>query len=208
MVGEMQKVLCHKDWQQIVVDEKGNIAIVEPAPQYGLDFTCLKEMFYSCGYRIVRDYAAFDLAASFAGKSVAEFESELRRRAALRAVRRAEIKESKKQWAKHVEHMSDMVIKIDTVNMFETGFNVWLLLNSRYTFREQKEYVQRRHKDILKYIHVELRQTKRRAQKKVAELWAFIDLVSVTLTRENIVEYKFEIKDKIRSILEECGENT
>lgn len=208
MEREKQKVLCHKDWQQIVVDKEGNIAVVEPAPQYGWDFTCLKEMFYSCGYRLVRDYAAFDLAASFAGKSVVEFESELRRRAALRAVRRAEIKESKKQWAKHVEHMSDIVIKIDAVDMFETGFNVWLLLNSRYTFREQREYVQRRHKDILKYIHEELCQTKKRAQKKAAELWAFVDLVSVTLTRENVVEYKFEIKEKIRSILEECEENT
>ncbi|NCE65096.1 hypothetical protein D1159_11045 [Pseudoflavonifractor sp. 524-17] len=193
--------LCQTWDQQIFVDEHGMIRVKELENQLQSDYEPLMDMFYSAGYKLVVDYVAFDLALSFVGQSIANFEAELRRRAAKSAAERKKRSEKQKKWADHVDDMSNIVIGIESIDLFETGFHIWLLLNTQYPYQQQRAYVQERHKDIVCFINHELQSAWRRVWQKVAALIPFSELVSVTVTRQNTVQYTYELKEGIQEIL-------
>ena len=193
--------LCQRWNQQIFVDESGIIKVKEQELQLSADFEPLMDMFYSAGYKFVVDNAAFDLALSFEGQNIVDFEAELRRRAVKSADARERRNEGRKKWAAHVDDMSNMVIGIESVDLFETGFHIWLLLNTQHTYQQQRDYVRNRHEDIVIFVNHELQNAWRRAWQKAARLMPFANLVSVTVTRQNTVQYTYELKERIQEIL-------
>lgn len=99
--------------------------------------------------------------------------------------------------------MTNLVIGIDSIDFFEAGFHVWVLLNSHYPYQEQSKYIKSRHREIVRFIQEELRRSRKSAEKKAVELLPFSKLTEVTLTRRNIVQYTFEIKEGIQEVLKE-----
>ncbi len=198
--------LCQKDHQRLLVDEKGTMVIEEHAPPPFLDLRPLLEVFYSCGYKFVSDNMAIDLAFSFVGKNISEFKAELRMRAQKSTAAREKRSKSRKDWADHVKRMSNMIIGIESVDLFETGFNVWLMLNTQYSYQHQRSYVQNRHKDILYFMGSELQHSSKRVWRQSSKLMAFAELISVTLTKQNVVQYTYELKEGIQEILKDSPE--
>ena len=193
--------LCQRWDKQIFVDESGIIKVRELEFQLSSDYEPLMDMFYSAGYKFVVDNAAFDLALSFEGQNIVDFEAELRRRAVKSAAARERRNEGRKKWADHVEDMSNMVIGIESIDLFETGFHIWLLLNTQHTYQQQRDYVRERHEAIMLFVNHELQNARRRVWQKAARLMPFANLVSVTITRQNTVQYTYELKNRIQEIL-------
>lgn len=193
--------LCKRWNQQIFVDESGIMKVREQAFQLESDYEPLVNMFYICGYKFVTENTAFDLALSFVGQNISDFEAELRRRAVKSTAARAKRNEERKKWADHVDGMSNMIIGIESIDLFETGFHIWLLLNTQYSYRQQTNYVRERHEDIVCFIDNELQNARKRDWRKSARLMSFANLVSVTVTRQNTVQYTYELKEGIQEIL-------
>lgn len=117
------------------------------------------------------------------------------------AAAREKRSEGRKKWAGHVEDMSNMVIGIESIDLFETGFHIWLLLNTQHTYQQQRDYVRERHEDIMLFVDHELQNARRRVWQKATRLMPFANLVSVTVTRQNAVQYTYELKNGIQEIL-------
>ena len=135
------------------------------------------------------------------GRNIDDFKAELRRRAVKSAAAREKRSEGRKKWAGHVEDMSNMVIGIESIDLFETGFHIWLLLNTQHTYQQQRDYVRERHEDIMLFVDHELQNARRRVWQKATRLMPFANLVSVTVTRQNAVQYTYELKNGIQEIL-------
>ena len=200
--------LCQINNRRMLVDENGIIVVVEEhTPVLALELGPLFDLFYSCGYKFVYDNMAVELALSFVGKNIAEFKTELRRRAQKSADARQKRNQSRRDWAEQVDHMSNMVIGIESIDIFETGFHVWLLLNSQCPYPQQRDYIRDRHRDIIRFINNKLQSAKRQVWKKAAGLMPFAALMSVTLTKQNTVQYTYELKQEIQEVLKDSSKD-
>ena len=65
------------------------------------------------------------------------------------------------------------------------------------------EQIYQKPSSIVRFIQEELRRSRKSAEKKAVELLPFSKLTEVTLTRRNIVQYTFEIKEGIQEVLKE-----
>ena len=192
-----RKVLLQEGYIQVFVDEKGIISREEHSHDFGYSYQPLIDFFLAHGYKFVREQAAQDAILPFVGRPITEFEEELCKRAKRGEVARKRRSEDRGKWKAHVHTMTNLVIGI------EAGFHVWVLLNSHYPYQEQSKYIKSRHREIVRFIQEELRRSRKSAEKKAVELLPFSKLTEVTLTRRNIVQYTFEIKEGIQEVLKE-----
>ena len=198
-----RKVLWQEGYIQVFVDEKGIISREEHFHDFGYSYQPLIDFFLAHGYKFVREQAAQDAILPFVGRPITEFEEELCKRAKRGEVARKRRSEDRGKWKAHVHTMTNLVIGIDSIDFFEAGFHVWVLLNSHYPYQEQSKYIKSRHREIVRFIQEELRRSRKSAEKKAVELLPFSKLTEVTLTRRNIVQYTFEIKEGIQEVLKE-----
>lgn len=198
-----RKVLWQEGYIQVFVDEKGIISREEHSHDFGYSYQPLIDFFLAHGYKFVREQAAQDAILPFVGRPITEFEEELCKRAKRGEVARRRRSEDRGKWKAHVHTMTNLVIGIDSIDFFEAGFHVWVLLNSHYPYQEQSKYIKSRHREIVRFIQEELRRSRKSAEKKAVELLPFSKLTEVTLTRRNIVQYTFEIKEGIQEVLKE-----
>ena len=198
-----RKVLWQEGYIQVFVDEKGLISREEHSHDFGYSYQPLIDFFLAHGYKFVREQAAQDAILPFVGRPITEFEEELCKRAKRGEVARKRRSEDRGKWKAHVHTMTNLVIGIDSIDFFEAGFHVWVLLNSHYPYQEQSKYIKSRHREIVRFIQEELRRSRKSAEKKAVELLPFSKLTEVTLTRRNIVQYTFEIKEGIQEVLKE-----
>jgi hypothetical protein len=198
-----RKVLWQEGYIQVFVDEKGIISREEHSHDFGYSYQPLIDFFLAHGYKFVREQAAQDAILPFVGRPITEFEEELCKRAKRGEVARKRRSEDRGKWKAHVHTMTNLVIGIDSIDFFEAGFHVWVLLNSHYPYQEQSKYIKSRHREIVRFIQEELRRSRKSAEKKAVELLPFSKLTEVTLTRRNIVQYTFEIKEGIQEVLKE-----
>lgn len=198
-----RKVLWQEGYIQVFVDEKGIISREEHSHDFGYSYQPLIDFFLAHGYKFVREQAAQDAIFPFVGRPITEFEEELCKRAKRGEVARKRRSEDRGKWKAHVHTMTNLVIGIDSIDFFEAGFHVWVLLNSHYPYQEQSKYIKSRHREIVRFIQEELRRSRKSAEKKAVELLPFSKLTEVTLTRRNIVQYTFEIKEGIQEVLKE-----
>lgn len=205
---DSENFLCQIDSRRMLIDENGIIVVEEHTPVLAWEFGPLFDLFYSCGYKFVYDHKAVELALSFVGKNITEFQAELRRRAQKSADARQKRNQSRRDWAEQVDHMSNMVIGIESIDIFETGFHVWLLLNSQCPYPQQRDYIRDRHRDIIRFINKKLQSARRQTWKKAAGLMPFAALISVTLTKQNTVQYTYELKQKIQEVLKDSSKDS
>lgn len=198
-----RKVLWQEGYIQVFVDEKGIISREEHSHDFGYSYQPLIDFFLAHGYKFVREQAAQDAILPFVGRPITEFEEELCKRAKRGEVARKRRSEDRGKWKAHVHTMTNLVIGIDSIDFFEAGFHVWVLLNSHYPYQEQSKNIKSRHREIVRFIQEELRRSRKSAEKKAVELLPFSKLTEVTLTRRNIVQYTFEIKEGIQEVLKE-----
>ena len=198
-----RKVLWQEGYIQVFVDEKGIISREEHSHDFGYSYQPLIDFFLAHGYKFVREQAAQDAILPFVGRPITEFEEELCKRAKRGEVARKRRSEDRGKWKAHVHTMTNLVIGIDSIDFFEAGFHVWVLLNSHYPYQEQSKYIKSRLREIVRFIQEELRRSRKSAEKKAVELLPFSKLTEVTLTRRNIVQYTFEIKEGIQEVLKE-----
>lgn len=198
-----RKVLWQEGYIQVFVDEKGIISREEHSHDFGYSYQPLIDFFLAHGYKFVREQAAQDAILPFVGRPITEFEEELCKRAKRGEAARKRRSEDRGKWKAHVHTMTNLVIGIDSIDFFEAGFHVWVLLNSHYPYQEQSKYIKSRHREIVRFIQEELRRSRKSAEKKAVELLPFSKLTEVTLTRRNIVQYTFEIKEGIQEVLKE-----
>lgn len=198
-----RKVLWQEGYIQVFVDEKGIISREEHSHDFGYSYQPLIDFFLAHGYKFVREQAAQDAILPFVGRPITEFEEELCKRAKRGEVARKRRSEDRGKWKAHVHTMTNLVIGIDSIDFFEAGFHVWVLLNSHYPYQEQSKHIKSRHREIVRFIQEELRRSRKSAEKKAVELLPFSKLTEVTLTRRNIVQYTFEIKEGIQEVLKE-----
>lgn len=198
-----RNVLWQEGYIQVFVDEKGIISREEHSHDFGYSYQPLIDFFLAHGYKFVREQAAQDAILPFVGRPITEFEEELCKRAKRGEVARKRRSEDRGKWKAHVHTMTNLVIGIDSIDFFEAGFHVWVLLNSHYPYQEQSKYIKSHHREIVRFIQEELRRSRKSAEKKAVELLPFSKLTEVTLTRRNIVQYTFEIKEGIQEVLKE-----
>ena len=198
-----RNVLWQEGYIQVFVDEKGIISREEHSHDFGYSYQPLIDFFLAHGYKFVREQAAQDAILPFVGRPITEFEEELCKRAKRGEAARKRRSEDRGKWKAHVHTMTNLVIGIDSIDFFEAGFHVWVLLNSHYPYQEQSKYIKSRHREIVRFIQEELRRSRKSAEKKAVELLPFSKLTEVTLTRRNIVQYTFEIKEGIQEVLKE-----
>lgn len=198
-----RKVLWQEGYIQVFVDEKGIISREEHSHDFGYSYQPLIDFFLAHGYKFVREQAAQDAILPFVERPITEFEEELCKRAKRGEAARKRRSEDRGKWKAHVHTMTNLVIGIDSIDFFEAGFHVWVLLNSHYPYQEQSKYIKSRHREIVRFIQEELRRSRKSAEKKAVELLPFSKLTEVTLTRRNIVQYTYEIKEGIQEVLKE-----
>ena len=145
-----RKVLWQEGYIQVFVDEKGIISREEHSHDFGYSYQPLIDFFLAHGYKFVREQAAQDAILPFVGRPITEFEEELCKRAKRGEVARKRRSEDRGKWKAHVHTMTNLVIGIDSIDFFEAGFHVWVLLNSHYPYQEQSKYIKSRHREIVK----------------------------------------------------------
>ena len=164
------------------------------------DKLVLKELLRSCGYRGLNYYAQCrKLVFSYDGKNIEELKAELKRRALLNESRR-EIREGRRQaWNKQMAELGGFMIGITDIDSYDRGFAVWISLNTRYSFDQQKKFVQSRRENIIAFVEEELPQKKRLKQQ--ADLLPFCHVAEIIVTRQNAVVVKYELKPEIQELL-------
>lgn len=139
---------------------------------------------------------------SFIGKNVSELEAELSRRAERNAKHRRHRAEAESFWREQLERHGDVLLSVDTkeIDTFNTGVNIYVLLNSRYAFTDQCNYVKTNKKDCVQFIFEVLR---KKRKNKILDLLNFCKITRVVVTRSNEACFTFELKDEIQKILQD-----
>lgn len=109
------------------------------------------------------------------------------------------------RWNKHDSGFNRLVIGFNyrSIKYYESGVNIWVTLNSHYSYEKQVRMVQEKKEGIVKYIIEEISIREGKVYKKALSIIKCSNLDSMTVTRRNELCITFELKDKIKSILEE-----
>ncbi|MDE6041821.1 MAG: hypothetical protein K2F99_09620, partial [Muribaculaceae bacterium] len=110
-------------------------------------------------------------------------------------------------WEKLKKEFECRIINLDVIDWYPTGMDISLLLNSSYTFEEQREFVRKHKKRIYKYLCENLPTmngtvySNKPTREKASAFLPYCILDNIVLTRGNILIYKFELKPDIVEIL-------
>lgn len=157
-----------------------------------------KEIKFSLGERYLGDrdffkgvdyYAVLKFIFDMVGKSEEEVREAMFERKDKREERKKVGDEQKSDWEQLKERFGGIVIGLDKkIDSYDDGFSVRVLLRSGTTYKERKEFVHEKKKDMLRWIMEELKDNK-----KVVDI-RFYKPVEICVLRVPEVDVKFELK--------------
>ena len=160
----------------------------------------LKGILSECGYasNCVKDAQRY-LALSFDGNSIEKLKEELKRRAKRNKTIRERDKKNYKDWMNESEEVKKWLIGVDkNVDNFETGFSVYVLMNSGHTRAEQANFIRNRKQVFIQFVMKEMRKIK---NGKYIDLIPFCKMSEITVKNNNEVVVTFEFKDGLKEAI-------
>jgi hypothetical protein len=125
------------------------------------------------------------------------YQSEEKRR------RRKELyRQESERWQNQVDYNGNVVLGIDTktVDVYDAGFSIWILLNSSIPYNKQKEFLFKHPNQWLPFVLNEMKV--RRGFKKYINLMPFCRISKVTLNHRNEAQVTFELKESVVNTLQ------
>ena len=155
---------------------------------------------YSCKYidSYSNWYYLMNFIDSFVGKDISELINAMKKRARANAATRTSMKKSKEVWQESIRRFGNILISVKEISYYETGVNVFVLLNSSLSFDEQRKYIKENKQMCLDFILFDL---KRKNRKKALNLIKFCNIDQIVVTKENEALFTFELRDKIQETL-------
>lgn len=173
-------------------------------PHYGY-WAPIEKMAKEIGLPGYRMEHAESLLRACDGKPAAFLKEELARRKIRSDQSRRNRKENAAEWAKLNQRFNNFVIGVDDIDLYETGFTVYVLLNSRWTFEQQCQWVRKNRAALVRYVQEEMPRTTKLSKKKrqlALETLPFCVLDETVLSRQNLLLLKYEVKESIREALD------
>lgn len=164
-----------------------------------------KEIVENSGYsqKYIESYSRWhdlmDFIDSFVGKDISDLKNAIDKRVKINQKNRIAMEKSKEALQESISRFGNVLISVKEINYFETGVNIFVLLSSSISFREQSTYIKENKEMCLDFILFEL---KRKNKNKATNLIRFCQISQIVVTRENEVLFTFELKEKIQDILE------
>ena len=192
--------LCENLGKTAYIRADGIITVIASNSILEGDGPALKKLMLSCGYTSLNSYGnCRQLVFAYEGKSIEDLNDELKRRSAASQVKRNFRANEQQKWKKLREDMDGFIIKIVDVDDYNGGFTVWVSLSTNYTYDQQRRFVQYKKEGIVAFVKDELPNQKR--FKRYADLLQFCNIVEITITRQNAVIVKYELKPEILTLL-------
>ena len=183
----------------VVYVDKNIIKIKPYNPHRNYGYEMLEDIYHECGYVRFEPAVSGHIVYDFIGKTLDEFKEELKRRAKILAKHRGNSMKYFKRWIEQCETFSDIPIGIDKqIDDFETGFSVFVLMNSKYTRKKQADFIRNNKKKFIAFVVQEIKRLKKR---KYANLIPFCRVSNVMVTNRNEAVVTFELKEKLEDVL-------
>lgn len=184
----------------VYIDDQNKILVVPGEWHYIEDEEKTLYKFLSdCGYKRPSIDSAKNIIVSLDGEPI-EAVREIFKKRAEKANRIREHYEN--EYLRHQEQVKkygNVFIGIDRhVDDFDTGFSVFALMNSKYTRKQQAEYIRQNKKDFIGLVAQEI---KRKCKNKYSDLLPFCTITNITVGGRNETVITFELKEKLQSIL-------
>ena len=198
------KLFCSDYKCSIYVGADNIIRVGAPTTCYK-DEGNLKEFVLNCGYKSFNFWTMIDLIKTFEGQHIDRFREELLRRNEQAKKVRMVRKTKQQLWSECKKKFGGMMLGIIFIDVFEAGFVVWFGVPTSKSFKEQTAFVKANRKDILEYLQEEIQIVPR--WKRAAALLPFCCPTEITVTRNNAVAVRYDIKEGIQKVLEREGNN-
>lgn len=144
------------------------------------------------------------------GRSLDGLRDELAKRARHAAAARQARRESEEQWRELLEKFDGYVICIEDADIYPTGVTVTVLLAGSKTFREQSAWMKTHGKHLPAYVRENIKTAGRISKKTRLQtdgLLPFCRATSIVLARDNTVQIKFDLDERIQKALTTENEN-
>lgn len=188
-------LLCQRITTCIYQEADGTITSEQVSGgHWEINFDKLKEMYLSYGFKGYNDRAAYQTLEKFVGKNIKDFQNYLDKRSKIGGRMREKRQVNTQRWQTQVKRMTNLVLNVGDVDEYDYGVNIWILLNTQYSFGEQKQYINERVDDVVCFIKEELQSRHKKKDLEILELLRYMSLVEVTLTRHNQAVFRFEVK--------------
>ena len=107
-------------------------------------------------------------------------------------------REKREQSRKECKEYSDLYIAVDTkdIDFYNSGFSVFVLLNTKYSYQQQLSSLKRDKEALIKYTSLKLSEQERGKAKKASNLLPFCYVSDIVLTRRNEVRVTYQIKSE------------
>ncbi|MDE6763715.1 MAG: hypothetical protein K2J73_08565 [Oscillospiraceae bacterium] len=166
--------------------------------KYKPDKLC--EIFYECGNRGTDYDRQYHTALNFVGKPLEDLKQEIKRRALINEKIREKRQKQIDDWNSQENKIKQFLIGIDKkVYDFETGFNVYVLTNTKHTKKEQIDFV-KNHKKL--FINFVVKEIKKIRKGKYSDLLPFCYISEITVKNNNEIVVTFEIKEELQEKLQ------
>lgn len=100
------------------------------------------------------------------------------------------------EWNAQVADASDVYIGLDEVGILKKGIEVWILLNSRYSFEEQLKLIRENQKKLVKYIIRDMRRSVSADCINAIKMLDFVERVNTKVGRYNSAIFFFEFGEE------------
>jgi hypothetical protein len=101
------------------------------------------------------------------------------------------------RWENQFAENGNVVLGIDykTVDVYDAGFSIWILLNSSVPYEQQKECLFHHPKQWLPFVMGEMRARKK--FQKYLDMMPYCKISKISLTRRNEAQVTFELKEGV-----------
>lgn len=212
MPQTMPRLILYVDYDTICTVEDGIVSIRERTRKdripAGIPYTWagpVRELAIRYGFRFLTDDQALAILQACDGNTLRDLVDEIKLRGRKAVKRRRKSADEKSRNDALRAKFGDMVIGMDDIDIYASGFTLSVLLNSRPGFDGQKEFLRGKTREIAKYAVSEIPYVKRAGAKsrRMAEtLLPFCKLSETVLTRTNLLLLRFDIKPELAAALD------
>lgn len=161
----------------------------------------LQQMFLSHNYRVMPDTNALvRLVFSFAGQPISSLEAEIGRREKRRDATNAREERKKALFAKLPAPLQPLIVGIDSIEFYPTGFSVYVNLNTSYPLQQQRLLLRRGKHDIARWLKDALADQRSADAHKAVGLLPLSRITSWALGRENYAVYRYELNERLLAL--------
>lgn len=198
------KLLCRAYHDALYVDDFGKIIKGTYKKLDSTDKSIIHDIAVECGYternHIECSFGGFDFLASFAGKPLEDLKKVLIARAERNKKEREKRHKQIEDWNSQKDEIKKFLIGIDKkIYDFETGFNVYVIMNTHNHKSEQVNFIKTHKKIFVSFVVGEIKKLK---NKKYSDLLTFCYISEITIKNNNEVVVTFEIKEELQEKLQ------